>query len=58
MDKDLKIAIEKKISSLGLQKKFVAKQIGLDQVRFSQTLHGKRKLTDLEFTGLKNLLRF
>lgn len=58
MEQELRTKIESKISALGLQKKYVAKQIGLDQVRFSQTLAGKRKLTTLELTGLKNLLRF
>lgn len=58
MEKTLRDTIEKKISSLGLQKKYVANRIGLDAVRFSQTLAGKRKLSDLELTGLKNLLKF
>lgn len=58
MEKELRNIVENKIAALGLQKKFVAKQIGLDQVRFSQTLAGKRKLSPLELSGLKNLLRF
>lgn len=58
MELGLRNTIEKKISALGLQKKYVAKQIGLDAVRFSQTLAGKRKLSPLELSGLKNLLRF
>lgn len=58
MEQELRDIIEKKISALGLQKKYVAKQIGLDAVRFSQTLSGRRKLSVLELTGLKNLLRF
>lgn len=56
MELKLKEEIENKIASQGLQKKFVAKRIGLDAVRFSQTLAGKRKLTIDEFSGLKNLL--
>lgn len=56
MDALLKEKIESRIEIMGLQKKFVAKKIGLDAVRFSQTLAGKRKLTDMEYTGLKNLL--
>jgi len=56
MDAELKKNIETRIEVLGYQKKFVAKKIGLDAVRFSQTLAGKRKLTELEYTGLKNFL--
>lgn len=56
MDDKLRKEIEDKIASQGLQKKFVAKRVGLDQVRFSQTLAGKRKLTGLEYTALKSLL--
>lgn len=56
MEQVLKKSIEDRIEILGLQKKFVAKKIGLDAVRFSQTLAGKRKLSPLEYSGLKNLL--
>lgn len=56
MEQKLREDIENRIELLGYQKKFVAKKIGLDAVRFSQTLAGKRKLTPLEYTGLKNFL--
>lgn len=58
MDTKLKETIVNRIEAKGLQKKHVAKVIGLDSVRFSQTLAGKRKLSPLELTGLKNLLGF
>lgn len=56
MDKDLRKKIEDRISILGYKKKYVAERIGLDKVRFSQTLSGKRKITPEEYTGLKSLL--
>lgn len=56
MDKELRKKIEERISILGYKKNFVAQRIGLDKVRFSQTLSGKRNITPEEYTGLKNLL--
>lgn len=56
MDEVLRKKIEDRISILGYKKVFVAQRIGLDKVRFSQTLSGKRKITPEEYTGLKNLL--
>lgn len=48
--------VEDKIRKRGLQKKYVAQQINLDQVRFSQSLKGKRNFTPLEISGLINFL--
>lgn len=45
MEKELRERIEKRISLMGLKKEHVGKQIGLDKVRFSQTLSGVRKIT-------------
>lgn len=56
MEKQLREKIERKISSMGLKKEHVAKQIGLDKVRFSQTLSGKRKITSDEQTALFRFL--
>jgi hypothetical protein len=56
MDKDLKEKVEKRIVQLGLKKEHVAKQIGLDKVRFSQTLSGKRNITPSEYSALVNYL--
>lgn len=56
MDVQLKHKVEKRIRLLGYKKEFVAKQIGLDKVRFSQTLSGVRKITaDEQFLLLKFL---
>jgi len=56
MDVQLKNKVEKRIRLLGYKKEFVAKQIGLDKVRFSQTLSGVRKITaDEQFLLLKFL---
>lgn len=56
MDKELRKKVEDRITVLGYKKIYVAQRIGLDKVRFSQTLSGKRKITPEEFSGLKNLL--
>lgn len=56
MDKELKEKIEKRISSMGFKKEYVGKQIGLDKVRFSQTLSGKRKITSDEQSALLRFL--
>ena len=48
--------IEKRIASMGLKKEYVAKQIGLDKVRFSQTLSGVRKITNDELSALYRFL--
>lgn len=56
MDKELRKKIESRISSLGVKKEHVAKQIGLDKVRFSQSLSGKRKFTLSEHVGLMRYL--
>lgn len=56
MDKELKDKIEKRILSMGYKKEFIAKQIGLDKVRFSQTLSGVRKITSDEMSALCRFL--
>ena len=56
MEKQLREKIERKISLMGLKKEHVAKQIGLDKVRFSQTLSGKRKITSDEQAALFRFL--
>lgn len=56
MEKELREKIEKRISSMGLKKEHIAKQIGLDKVRFSQTLSGKRKITSDEQSALFRIL--
>jgi predicted transcriptional regulator len=56
MEDELRQKVEQRIRNLGLKKVYVAERIGLSKVTFSQTLSGKRKLTDMEYTGLKNLL--
>ena len=56
MEKDLREKIEKRIASMGLKKEYVAKQIGLDKVRFSQTLSGVRQITADEKSGLLRML--
>lgn len=56
MDEKLKEQVEKRISAMGYKKEHVAKQIGLDKVRFSQTLSGTRKLQPDEKSALLRFL--
>lgn len=56
MDKELKIKIEKRIALMGLKKCYIAKQIGLDKVRFSQTLNGTRTIKSDELSALLRIL--
>lgn len=56
MDKELRQKIERRISSMGLKKEYIAKQIGLDKFRFSQSLSGVRKITSDELSALLRLL--
>lgn len=56
MDKELREKVEKRIKLMGLKKEYIAKQIGLDKVRFSQTLAGVRKITSDEQAALVRLL--
>ena len=56
MEKELREKIEKRIISMGLKKEFVGKQIGLDKVRFSQTLSGARNITSDEKSALLRYL--
>lgn len=53
MEKELREQVENRIALMGLKKEHVAKRIGLDKVRFSQTLSGKRNITDQEIVALK-----
>lgn len=56
MDRELKDKVEKRIKVMGYKKEFVAKQIGLDKVRFSQTLSGVRQITSDEKSALVRFL--
>lgn len=56
MDKEIKEKIEKRIRMMGLKKEYIAKQIGLDKVRFSQSMADKRKFTSDEISALYRLL--
>jgi len=56
MEQKLRDIVEKRISSMGFKKEYVAKQIGLDKVRFSQTLSGVRKITADEQSALCRFL--
>jgi len=56
MDEKLREKVENRIQSMGFKKEFVAKQIGLDKVRFSQTLSGVRKITSDELSALTRIL--
>lgn len=56
MEKEIRDKIEQRILSMGLKKEYVAKYIGLDKVRFSQTLSGVRKIKSDELSALYRLL--
>jgi hypothetical protein len=56
MDKELKAKIESRIKIMGLKKSFIASIIGLDPVRYSQTMSGKRNITPIELGKLKSYL--
>jgi plasmid maintenance system antidote protein VapI len=56
MDKDLKEKIEARIKAMGLKKSHIANIIGLDPVRYSQTMAGKRNITPIELGRLKSYL--
>ena len=56
MDEKLKEKVETRIKMMGLKKEYVAKQIGLDKVRFSQTLSGVRNITQDELSALTRVL--
>ncbi len=48
--------IRSQIIKMGLMKFWVANRIGIDKVRFSQSLNKKRRFTDEEVTKVKKLL--
>lgn len=56
MEEKLREQVEKRISAMGYKKEFVARQIGLDKVRFSQTLSGVRKISQDEKSALLRFL--
>lgn len=56
IDKDFKEKIDKRISTLGVKKSHLANLMGLDAVRYSQTMSGKRKIQPNELNALKNYL--
>lgn len=56
MDKEFKEKVERRIANLGYKKEFIAKQIGLNKVQFSQTLSGVRQLSSDEKAALCRML--
>lgn len=56
MEEKLREKVVKRIAAMGYKKEFVAKKIGLDKVRFSQTLSGVRKITPSEESALIRFL--
>lgn len=52
----IKEKVNQRIKSMGIKKQHLAKQMGLDPVRFSQTMNGKRNITADEFSILKSTL--
>lgn len=56
MEQQLKDKIERRIQLMGYKKEFIAKQIGMDKVRFSQTLSGVRKIKSDELSALLRFL--
>lgn len=56
MDKEFKEKVERRIANLGYKKEFIAKQIGLNKVQFSQTLSGVRNITSDEKSALCRIL--
>jgi antitoxin component HigA of HigAB toxin-antitoxin module len=53
MQQELFNAIQERITVMGLKKKYLAARMGIDPVRFSQVLAGKRKLKGQELRELK-----
>lgn len=58
INKEFKEKIDKRISSMGIKKSHVATKMGLDPVRFSQTLNGIRKIQPNELNALNLCLGF
>ncbi|WP_312697059.1 hypothetical protein [Sphingobacterium mizutaii] len=53
---DFKKKVDQRISSMGIKKSYLASQMGLDPVRFSQTMKGIRKIQPTELSKLKSCL--
>jgi len=56
ISKEFKEKVDKRISSMGMKKSHLAKQMNLDPVRYSQTMSGKRNITAEEMNILKTQL--
>lgn len=52
VDKELKRKVNRRIKTVGVRKAYLAKLMGLDAVRFSQTMAGKRKIQPKELRVL------
>lgn len=50
--KEFKEKVDKRISSMGIKKSHLAAKMGLDSVRFSQTMKGIRKIKPDELNAL------
>lgn len=58
IDKEFKEKIDKRIAAMGVKKSHLANRMGLDPVRFSQTLNGVRKIQPNELNALNIYLGF
>lgn len=58
IDKKFKEKIDRRIANMGVKKSHLANHMGLDPVRFSQTLNGVRKIQPDELGALNKYLGF
>lgn len=56
VDKELRRKINRRIKTIGVRKSYIAKLMGIDAVRFSQTMAGKRKIQPKELKVLMTYL--
>jgi len=56
LTKELLDQINTRIAMLGIKKAHLAKRMGIDSVRYSQVMSGKRKLQPSEYKELKDCL--
>lgn len=54
--KEFKEKVDKRIASMGIKKSHLAEKMGLDSVRFSQTMKGIRKIQPNELNALNSCL--
>lgn len=54
--KEFKEKVDKRVTSMGIKKSYLAAQMGLDSVRFSQTMKGIRKIQAHELNKLNSCL--